>query len=74
MVEKKRQNERLIVLLLLGGLAINYPLLALFSKSVFWLGIPLLYFYLFTGWALFIGGLAMILRKRNKSKLRTRNS
>jgi peptidoglycan/LPS O-acetylase OafA/YrhL len=64
----KRQGERLIVLLLIGVLALNYPLLALFSKSVLWLGIPVLYLYLFLFWALFIGLLAVVMEKREPPK------
>ncbi len=45
----------MIALLLVGFLALNYPLLALFSKAVIWMGIPALYLYLFVFWALFIG-------------------
>jgi hypothetical protein len=60
----KRQSERLIVLLLIGVIALNYPLLALFSKSVLWLGIPALYLYLFLFWALFIGLSAAVMEKR----------
>ncbi len=64
----KRQSERLIILLLIGVLALNYPLLALFSKSVLWLGIPALYLYLFLFWALFIGLLAVVMEKREPPK------
>jgi hypothetical protein len=63
----KRQGERLIGLLLIGLMAINYPLLALFSKSVLWLGIPALYLYLFVFWALFIGLAAAVMEKHESS-------
>lgn len=64
----KRQSERLIVLLLIGVLALNYPLLALFNKSVLWLGIPALYLYLFIFWALFIGLSAVVMEKKEPPK------
>jgi hypothetical protein len=63
----KRQGERLTGLLLIGLIAINYPLLALFSKSVLWFGIPALYLYLFVFWALFIGLAATVMEKRESS-------
>jgi len=63
----KRQGERLIGLLLIGLIAINYPLLALFSKTVLWFGIPALYLYLFVFWALFIGLAAAVMKKRDSS-------
>jgi hypothetical protein len=64
----KRQAERLIGLLLLGIMAINYPLLALFCKSVLWFGIPALYLYLFVFWALFIGLAAVVMERRESSE------
>lgn len=69
MAATKRQNQRLIVLLVFGVLVLNFPLLSLFSKPVFLLAIPLLYLYLFLVWALFIGLLALILRKRPNKPL-----
>lgn len=62
----KRQNQRLIVLQILGVIILNFPLLSLFSRPVFWLDTPLLYIYLFSSWALFILLLALILRKRTR--------
>ncbi|MEN8262170.1 MAG: hypothetical protein ABFR82_01765 [Nitrospirota bacterium] len=64
----KRQRERLAGLLLLGLIAINYPLMALFSKTVLWFGIPALYLYLFVFWAVFIGLAAAIMEKREPSE------
>ena len=67
MTVTKRQGERLIGLLLVGLMAINYPLLVLFSKPVLWFGIPALYLYLFVFWALFIGLAALVMEKRESS-------
>jgi hypothetical protein len=61
----KRQVERLIGLVLIGCLALNYPVLAIFSKTVLWFGIPALYFYLFLFWTLFIGLTAAVIEKRD---------
>jgi len=68
MIEKKRLNDRLIVLLLVGALAFNYPLLALVDRSSYWQGIPLLYLYLFGFWFAFIILLAAALSNRNRRK------
>jgi len=68
MIEKKRLNDRLIVLLLVGALAFNYPLLALFDRSSSWHGIPVLFLYLFGFWFVFIVLLAMALSGRSRRK------
>jgi len=47
------KTERLIVLVIVGFLMFNYPLMSLFSEGMF-LGIPVPYLYLFGFWALFI--------------------
>lgn len=60
----KRYNERLVVLLLAGCVALNYPLLSLFNKPILWFGIPVFYLYLFMFWALFIGLAAAVMEKR----------
>ena len=54
-------------LLLIGFIAINYPLLALFSKTVLWFGIPALYLYRFAFWVLFIALSAAVMEKRESS-------
>lgn len=69
----KRQSERLAGLLLIGLIAINYPLLALFSKTVLWFGIPALYLYLFVFWAVFIGLAAAVIEKREQSESNSKN-
>jgi hypothetical protein len=64
MAEQKRINERLIALVFLGIVALNYPFLSLFSKKLFFLGVPLLYLYIFSLWFLFIMVMALVMRKR----------
>jgi hypothetical protein len=64
----KRQGERLIGLLLIGLIAINYPILSLFNKVVLWFGIPALYLYLFVFWLLFIGLTAAVMEKGESSR------
>jgi len=60
----RKKIQRLLVLFSLGVLALNYPLLALFSKTSFGFGIPLLYLYLFVFWAVFIIFIAFISERK----------
>lgn len=48
------RNERLVALFLLGLLLFNYPLVAMFNVSATFLGLPLLYLYLFAAWGTLI--------------------
>jgi hypothetical protein len=68
MIAKKLQNDRLIVLFLAGVLVMNYPLLAMSDRSFSWLGIPVLYLYLFGSWFAFIILLATTLSSRSRTK------
>lgn len=63
MPEVKRQNERLVVILVIGIIALNYPLIALFSRVQVLFGIPILYLYIFTIWSMLIVCIALILEK-----------
>ena len=67
MSQSSRQSEKLIVLLLFGIIALNYPILTLFNKNSFLLGIPTLYSFLFLFWAVFIGLMAIIMESGKKS-------
>jgi len=64
MAEQRRINERLIALIGLGVVALNYPIVGLFSKKLLFCGVPLLYLYIFSLWFLFIIVLAFVIRKR----------
>lgn len=64
----RRKIQRLLVLFAFGCLALNYPLLALFSKRFLWYGIPILYFYLFVFWILFILCIAIITERKKLPK------
>lgn len=63
MPEIKRQNERLIAMLIIGIIALNFPLLSLFSKAQLIFGIPVLYLYIFFIWMLLIFCLALVLER-----------
>jgi hypothetical protein len=62
-VNQGRRSERLIALAILGLLLFDYPLLSLFSSDERILGIPVLYAYLFTSWALLIALMALAVRR-----------
>jgi hypothetical protein len=64
----RRKIQRLLVLFVFGCLALNYPLLALFSKNVYLFGFPLLYLYLFVLWALFIICIAFVTEMKKLPK------
>ena len=53
-VERRRLKENIVILFIVGGLALNYPLLALANHLLLPLGIPLLYFYIFVVWLFII--------------------
>jgi len=53
-------GERLIALFLFGVLVFTAPLMTVFNTRSLFLGVPILYFYLFLVWALLIGLLALI--------------
>jgi hypothetical protein len=63
MPKSRRRGQRLVGLFLLGCLFFNYPLLALFNVRATFLGVPLLYAYLFAAWALLIVLVAAIMER-----------
>jgi hypothetical protein len=54
MQKSSRRGARLVGVFLLGCLLFNYPLLALFNVRATVFGVPVLYAYLFSAWALLI--------------------
>jgi len=65
MPKSSRMGQRLIGLFLLGCLLFNYPMLAVFNARGAVLGIPVLYAYVFTTWALLIALMALVVEKRS---------
>ena len=63
MARSTRSKQRLLALFLLGCLMFNYPLVALFNVRATVAGIPVLYAYLFTAWALLIVLVAIIMER-----------
>ena len=64
MDESEKWGPRLVALCMLGCLLFNYPVLALFNVQGAVLGIPVLYAYIFTVWALLIALIALAVRRR----------
>lgn len=60
MLQRTLTGQRFVAVFILGWLLFNYPLLALFSGTGTWFGIPVLYAYLFVVWALVIALLAYL--------------
>jgi len=59
-------GQRLAALFLMGFLLLNYPLLSLSAGSQTWLGVPVLYLYIFGVWAVLIALIAIAI-ERGKS-------
>ena len=63
MGESERRAPRLVALCMLGCLLFNYPILALFNVPGALLGIPVLYAYIFSVWALLIALMALAVER-----------
>jgi hypothetical protein len=61
-VSDRSKNPRMVAVAALALLLFDYPLLAVFDVDVRVLGLPLMWAYLFTTWALVIAVLAWIVR------------
>jgi len=65
MVRSLIKGQRLAALSMLGFLLFNYPLFSLFAGPDQLLGVPVLYAYVFTAWALLIALMALVVEKRS---------
>lgn len=54
-----RKGPRFVGLCMLGMVLFNFPILALFNVPGTFLGVPVLYAYLFAAWAALIGLMAL---------------
>ena len=54
------KGQRLIALCMLGVLLFNYPLLALFNVSGAIFGVPVLYAYIFSAWAVLVALMGLV--------------
>ncbi len=53
-----RRAARLVALCMLGFMLFNYPVLALFNRPATFLGIPVLYAWIFGAWIVLIALMA----------------
>jgi hypothetical protein len=56
-------GQRLTAIFLMGMVALNYPILSLFALPRKVGGIPLLYVYVFTAWAVLIALMAWVIER-----------
>ncbi|HUP97502.1 MAG TPA: hypothetical protein VM073_06165 [Usitatibacter sp.] len=63
MLKSSRKGQRLVGVFLLGCLLFNYPMLVLFNVRATFLGVPVLYAYLFAAWALLIALVAFVVER-----------
>lgn len=61
----RRIGERSVGLFILGVVAFSPPFLLIFNVKETLLGVPLLYIYLFTTWAVLIGLTCLIAERTN---------
>ncbi len=59
-------RERLVAVFLTAAILFNYPLLSLFDKPEPFLGLPLLYVYMFAVWGCVIAVIAWIVERANR--------
>ena len=64
MGEAERKAPRMIALCMLGCVLFNFPILALFNVPDRLLGVPMLYAYIFSAWALLIALMAWVVERR----------
>jgi hypothetical protein len=53
-MKPERRTARLVALAMLGCLLFNYPVLALFNRPGTFLGVPVLYAWIFGAWTALI--------------------
>lgn len=61
--QSAKRAPRLVALCMLGCLLFNYPILALFNLPGAIGGIPVLYAYIFTAWALLVALMALVVER-----------
>ncbi|WP_260294617.1 hypothetical protein [Sedimenticola hydrogenitrophicus] len=59
-------SQRLLAVFLTGMLLLFSPIVSLFDRPLFWLGIPMIYLYLFSVWAILIAAMALIISSSQK--------
>ena len=64
MQESEAKGQRLIALFIFGCVLFNYPVLSLFNVASEAFGVPVLYAYIFTAWALLVALMAYTVEAR----------
>lgn len=57
-------GQKVAAIFVLGFILFNYPVLSIFSTNGFIFGIPVLYVYLFTSWAVIIALMAFVIERQ----------
>ncbi len=60
------RSEKLLVVFVVFLLLFNYPLLTIFDRQEMWLGLPVLYSYMFFVWGAVIVTLRIIIKRKKK--------
>jgi hypothetical protein len=63
MIKATLTGQRLLALSVFGAVLMNYPLLSVFNVRQSWLGIPVLYLYVFGVWAALVALMAWIIER-----------
>ncbi len=59
-MSEEKKAQRFVALCMLGMLAFNFPILALFNVTGTLFGVPVLYAYVFAAWAALIALMALV--------------
>lgn len=60
------RNSKLLITFVAFLLLLNYPILGIVDKQLLFLGLPLLYFYLFFVWLSLIVAIGLIVSQKHK--------
>ncbi len=63
MIKATLMGQRLVAVFVLGCVLANFPVLSIFDAGEAWLGVPLLYLYVFGLWAAVILLMAWIVER-----------
>ena len=63
MIKATLTGQRLVALFLLGWVLLNYPTLSMFDVERVWLGVFVIYLYVFGLWAAVIALMAWIIER-----------
>jgi len=63
MIKARLSAQRLVVVFVLGCVLLNYPILSVFDAQRAWLGVPVIYLYVFGVWAAVIALMAWIIER-----------